>query len=146
MKIVKLTDDRFDEFFQLIEKMVGEADFRQAKPNKEQIRLMTLIPNGVVFLAQLDNKLIGFIAGMTQRYFFSDRQKSTDMGFFVLPEYRGSRAALRLIHAFEEWSIEKGVDDICIGQTTAVDIEKTQKFYTHLGYKTVGFNTVKHLH
>lgn len=146
MKIVKLTDDRFDEFFQLIEKMVGEADFRQAKPNKEQIRLMTLIPNGVVFLAQLDTKLIGFIAGMTQRYFFSDRQKSTDMGFYVLPEYRGSRAALRLIHAFEEWSIEKGVDDICIGQTTAVDIEKTQKFYTHLGYKTVGFNTVKHLH
>jgi GNAT superfamily N-acetyltransferase len=146
MKIVKLTDDRFEDFYQLIEKMIGEADFSQAKPNKEQIRLMTLLPNGVVFLAELDSKLIGFIAGMTQRYFFSDRQKSTDMGFYVLPEYRGSRAALRLIHAFEEWSIEKGVDDICIGQTTAVDIEKTQKFYTHLGYKTVGFNTVKHLH
>jgi len=32
-----------------------------------------------------------------------------------------------------------------LGQTTAVEIDKTRQFYERLGYKTVGFNTVKHL-
>lgn len=146
MNIIQLTEDRFDEFYELIEKMVAESDFSHAKPNKEQIYLMTLMPNGVVYLAENEGKLIGFIAGMSQRYFFSLKERATDMGFYVLPAYRGGSAAVRLIAAFENWAKERGLLEICLGQTTAVDIEKTQRFYVHMGYKTVGYNTVKHLH
>ena len=146
MKISRLSNDQFNLFYELVCSMIAESEFDKAHPDKNQIYLMTLMPNGIVFLAEKDNKLIGFIAGITQKYFFSDRMKSTDMGFFVLPEYRGSSAAIRLVQAFEKWSKDQGVEDICFGQTTAIDIEKTQRFYTHLGYKTVGFNTVKHLH
>ena len=146
MKIILLTPSRFDEFFDLIQSMVTEAEFNLASPDKEQIRLMTMIPHGVVYLAENEGKLVGFIAGMAQRYFFSLRERATDMGFYVLPNYRGGSAAVRLIGALEDWAKERGLAEIYIGQTTAVDIEKTQKFYAHLGYKTVGFNTVKHLH
>lgn len=146
MNIVQLEQDRFEEFYALIESMISESAFSDALPNKQSIYLMTLLPNAVVFLAQKDNKLIGFLAGMTQNYFFSDRLKAMDMGFYVLPEYRGTSAAIRLIERFEEWSVERGAKDICLGQTTAVDIDKTQRFYQHLGYQTVGFNTVKHIH
>lgn len=128
--------------------MIEEAEFQEAKPNKQMVWEMcqTSEDIGIVYLAENEGKLIGFIAGMKQRYFFSPRERVTDMGFYVLPEYRGTSAALRLISALEKWAKEKAVLDIYIGQTTSVDIEKTMKFYNHLGYKTVGFNTVKHLH
>jgi GNAT superfamily N-acetyltransferase len=145
MKTFQLTDDRFDEFFELIESMISESEFNEIRADKEQIKLMTLIPKGVVYLAESNGKLIGFIAGMVQRYFFSLKERVTDMGFYVAPTHRGSSAAIRLIGELEDWSIKQGISDIYIGQTTAVDIEKTQRFYSHLGYKTVGFNTVKHL-
>jgi len=146
MKIFQLAPEKFDEFYPLVESMIEEAEFSLANPDKEQIRLMTTMPNFVVFLAEKDGKLIGFIAGMVQRYFFSLRERVTDMGFYVLPDHRGTSAAIRLIGALENWTKEMNVDDLYIGQTTAVNIEKTQRFYAHLGYKTVGFNTVKHLH
>jgi len=146
MKIFQLTPEKFDEFYPLVQSMIAEAEFSLANPDKEQIRLMTTMPTFVVFLAEKDGKLIGFIAGMVQRYFFSLRERVTDMGFYVLPDHRGTSAAIRLIGALENWTKEMNVDDLYIGQTTAINIEKTQKFYSHLGYKTVGFNTVKHLH
>lgn len=146
MKVLKLTEDRFDEFYSLIEDMISEAEFSVANPDKEQIRLMCMIPKSVVYLAENEGKLTGFIAGMVERYFFSLRERVIDMGFYVAPQHRGSSAAIRLIGALEDWTKEIGLKDIYIGQTTAVDIDKTQKFYAHLGYKTVGFNTVKHLH
>jgi GNAT superfamily N-acetyltransferase len=146
MKIFQLTPEKFEEFYTLVESMIEESEFSLANPNKEQIRLMTTVPNSVVFLAEKDGKLIGFIAAMVQRYFFSLRERVTDMGFYVLPDCRGTSAAIRLISKLENWTKEMNIDDLYIGQTTAVNIEKTQKFYTHLGYKTVGFNTVKHLH
>jgi len=71
MKTFQLTDDRFDEFFELIESMISESEFNEIRADKQQIKLMTLIPKGVVYLAESDGKLIGFIAGMVQRYFFS---------------------------------------------------------------------------
>lgn len=145
MNIIQLTDDRFDEFFDLCVTMVKEAEFSAAEPERHIIWEMCQTPKGIVFLAEKDGKLIGFFAGMIQRYFFSSRERAVDMGFYVLPEHRGSKAAIRLIRTFEYWAKEMGVKEIAVGQTTAVDIEKTLKFYAHLGYKVVGFNTVKHL-
>ena len=103
------------------------------------------MPNIAVFGAFDDNKLIGFISGMHQEYFFSSNKKVSDLGFYILPEYRGSRAAIKLLKELENWAKSFGVEDLYLGQTTAINIEKTQKFYERLGYKTVGFNTVKHL-
>jgi hypothetical protein len=53
--------------------------------------------------------------------------------------------ALKLVKSLETWAKEMNVDDLHLGQTTAVDMDKTRQFYERLGYKTVGFNTVKHL-
>jgi len=63
----------------------------------------------------------------------------------VLPEHRGCSAELKLIRKLEGWANDTGVNDICIGQTTKVNMDKTKQFYERLGYQVVGFNTVKHL-
>lgn len=141
----KLDNTRFDEFFELVTKMVAEAEFCEAVPELSKIKRMFNMPNIAVFGAFDDNKLIGFISGMHHEYFFSSNKKVSDLGFYILPEYRGSRASIKLLKELENWAQSFGVEDLYLGQTTAVNIEKTQKFYERLGYKTVGFNTVKHL-
>jgi len=144
--IQTLTNDEFDEFYSLVEFMVKEAEFKDAEPDRQMIWNMCQSPDGVVFLAKNEGKLVGFLAALKQRYFFSPKERVTDMGFYVLPDYRGTTAALRLILAVEDWAKKHGISDVYMGQTTAVDMDRTLKFYNHLGYRTVGFNTVKHLH
>jgi GNAT superfamily N-acetyltransferase len=125
--------------------MVAEAEFAYAVPEKHKILQLYKNPNAVGFVAIENDKIIGFISGLAHEYFFSNRTRVSDLGFFVLPEFRGSRAALKLVKSLETWAKEKGADDLHLGQTTAVEMDKTRQFYERLGYKTVGFNTVKHL-
>jgi GNAT superfamily N-acetyltransferase len=125
--------------------MVAEAEFAYAKPEKHKILQLYKNPNAVGFIAIKNDKIIGFISGIFSEYFFSNRKQVSDLGFFVLPEFRGSRAALKLVKSLETWAKEKGADDLHLGQTTAVEMDKTKQFYERLGYKTVGFNTVKNL-
>lgn len=125
--------------------MIEEAEFKDAAPSSDKLKKLFKVPSAIAFGAIKDGKLIGFIAGMQQEYFFSNRQKVGDLGFYVLPEYRGCSAALKLIRKLEGWAKDIGVNDIYIGQTTKVNIDKTKQFYERLGYQTVGFNTVKNL-
>jgi GNAT superfamily N-acetyltransferase len=125
--------------------MVAEAEFAYAIPEKHKILQLFKNPNVIMFIAIENNRIVGFISGLAHEYFFSNRKRVSDLGLYVLPEYRGSRAALKLVKSLETWSKEMGVDDLHLGQTSAVNMDKTRQFYERLGYKTVGFNTVKHL-
>ena len=125
--------------------MVAESEFSYAIPEKQKILQLFKNPNAVAFLALENNQIVGFISGIVHEYFFSNRKRVSDLGFFVLPEYRGSRVALKLVKLIESWAIEKKAEELHLGQTTGLDIDKTKKFYERLGFKTVGFNTVKHL-
>lgn len=145
MQITRLSDNQFDEFFKLVESMVSEAEFHDAVPDKKIIWQTYKSPKVATFIATKEGKIIGFLAGVIGPYFFSTKMRVCDIGFYVIPEHRGSRTAIRLLAALEGWAKENNVADVCIGQTTAVNIEKTQQFYNRLGYKTVGFNTIKHL-
>jgi len=143
--IEKLSENRLDEFFEIVCRMVAESEFSYANPEKQKILQLFKNPNAVAFLALENNQIVGFISGIVHEYFFSNRKRVSDLGFFVLPEYRGSRVALKLVKLIESWAIEKKADELHLGQTTGLDIDKTKKFYERLGFKTVGFNTVKHL-
>jgi len=74
--------------------MVAEAEFAYAIPEKHKILQLFKNPNAVGFIAIEHNRIVGFISGLAHEYFFSNRKRVSDLGFFVLPEYRGSRAAL----------------------------------------------------
>lgn len=145
MIIEKLSENRLDEFFEIVCKMVAESDFSYVVPEKQKILQLFKNPNAVAFLALENDQIVGFISGIVHEYFFSNRKRVSDLGFFVLPEYRGSRVALKLVKLLEAWAIEKNANELHLGQTTGLDIDKTKRFYERLGFKTVGFNTVKHL-
>jgi GNAT superfamily N-acetyltransferase len=145
MHVEKLSAERFPEFCELVERSIAESEFADAKLDVAAMYEMLQYPDVVYFLAIDDNKIVGFIGGVSHKYFFSSRQRVSDLGFYVEPEYRGSRAAIKLAKALEAWAKEKGVEDIYLGQTTGIEVDKTRNFYERLGYKVVGVNTIKRL-
>ena len=145
MIVEELSLSRLEEFLEIVAKMVAEAEFSYAKLEKHKILQLYKNQNVMIILAIDNDKIVGFIAAILHEYFFSNRKRVSDLGFYVLPEYRGSRAAIKLVKSLETWAKQTGADDLHLGQTTAVDIDKTRQFYERLGYKTVGFNTIKHL-
>lgn len=145
MEICALTTERFDEFYTLVEAMVAESEFKDAKPSRERIFEIHKMAHCCIYVAIYRDEIIGFVSGVAQQYFFSDRLRVSDLGLYVIPAQRGSSAAKRLIRALEDWTRHMGITDLYIGQLTALNVDKTMKFYAHQGYSMVGYNTVKHL-
>ena len=145
MFVKQLEEINLKEFYELLKKMIAESDFNYAELNENKIFELFKNKDVKFFLATKEEKIVGFIGLIKHEYFFSNRKRVSDLGFYVKKEFRGTKAALLLLRKAEEWVKNISVEDIHLGQTTANEIEKTQKFYNKLGYKTVGFNTLKHL-
>jgi GNAT superfamily N-acetyltransferase len=144
-QIIKAKQEHFETLFSLIESMVEESVFSYAKPSKAKIQKLFNYPRGAAFLAYRDGVCIGFIGAVIDSFFFSDYERATDVGFYILPEYRGGREAFRLLQAVEQWAKEQGVSEIFMGHSVGGKIEEMKKFYIHQGYKIGGFNSMKKL-
>lgn len=145
IKIIRVEQQHLDLLFSLIENMVEESVFSHAKPSRKKIQALFEYPKSAGFLAYKDDVCIGFIGGFVGPFFFSDYERATDLGFYILPEHRGGRAAFLLLRALEDWARSTGVKELYMGHTVGGKIEQTRKFFIHNGYKTGGFNSVKSL-
>ena len=129
-QIIKAKQEHFDTLFSLIETMVEESVFSYAKPSKAKIQKLFNYPRGAAFLAYRGEVCIGFVGAVIDSFFFSDYERATDVGFYILPQYRGGREAL---------------SEIFMGHSVGGKIEEMKKFYIHQGYKIGGFNSMKKL-
>jgi GNAT superfamily N-acetyltransferase len=145
LQIIRAKQEHFDPLFSLVESMVEESVFSYATPSRKRIQDLFNYPKGAAFLAYKDTVCIGFVGAVVTPFFFSDYERATDVGFYVLPEHRGGRAAFKLLHAIEDWSREQGVKELFMGHSVGGKIEEMKKFYIHNGYKIVGFNSMKKL-
>ena len=125
--------------------MVEESVFSYAKPSRAKIQKLLDYPRGAAFLAYRNTICVGFIGAVISPVFFSEYERASDVGFYILPQYRGGREAFKLLKAIEDWAKDQGVSEITMGQTVGNKIEETKKFYTHQGYAISGFNSVKKL-
>jgi GNAT superfamily N-acetyltransferase len=143
--IIRAKQEHFEQLFALIEQMVAESVFSFAPVSKVKIQQLFSYPKCATFLAFNDNKCIGFVSAAISPFFFSDYERATDAGLYVLPEHRGGKTAFKLLKAIENWAKEMGVKELCMGQSVGVNIENTKKFYEHNGYQIGGFNSMKRL-
>lgn len=104
-----------------------------------------LLPTGGVFVADFGGLVVGMIAGYCVEHFFGPGKYAGDLVVYVLPEFRGSSAAARLIRALEEWATAQGAGEILLGVSTEVDLERTSTFYQRLGYRESGRSLIKHV-
>lgn len=65
----------------------------------------------VIYVAEEDGSLIGFIAGHRTRRFACDGELQW---IFVSPESRGSDAASQLLHRLAAWFVAQGTRRICV--------------------------------
>lgn len=95
-----------------------------------------------------DGKAIGYLAGTIKRNFYSYRNIATQEMWYVLPEYRGTHAALMLVKEFEEWARKHKCEQIYMGVEHNVADGMTQKItklMERLGYHTRGTFNIKRI-
>jgi len=97
-------------------------------------------PNGFGLLAYDGDKPVGMIAGAMAPYFFGAGELASDYVWYIEPEYRGSRAAIRLLKEFKSWATDMGASELYMGVTTGVSAERTGQLLQRLGFKPVGGN------
>jgi len=143
IKIIRVEQQHLDLLFSLIEQMVEESVFAHAKPSRKKINDLFYHPKSAGFLAYKDDVCIGFVGAIVAPFFFSDYERATDLGFYILPEHRGGRAAFLLLRTIEDWARSMNVSEIYMGHSVGGKIEEMKKFYIHNGYKVGGFNSRK---
>lgn len=85
--------------------------------------------------------MVGFIVTMT----FSLTKSGGDVGVFVLPEYRGCKAALMLVIAYEKWLKAHECKRSILSITAGINDDKAESFYKKLGYRDFGKVLIKEI-
>ena len=102
-------------------------------------------PDWLALVAQ-DEDLVGFALVTAQPMYYSNAIEVMDLAVYVLPEYRGTRAGLKLIARIEQWAAQVGAARLSIGINTGIANERNERLLHRLGYETVGFQLSKSVH
>ena len=134
------------QFMHLALAMHAESRFSNYKLSQEKLRQvferqLRAKEIACCLLAQRrDGKVVGMLLGYTLELFFTDAQIAQDLVFFVLPEFRGCSAAIRLLTAFRKWAEMRDVHELNINMSVAVDMKRFDRFMTHTGFTNCGSN------
>lgn len=107
--------------------MAAQLEAHAAHPDK---LLVALYENG--------NGPRGFLTAFLSPYSFSRTIVAVHDVFYVRREARGSRAAARLVRFFQEWARANGAWMAMIAQHTAIEPERTTRFYERAGFRFMG--------
>jgi len=96
-------------------------------------------PDWICLLAENDASApVGFCAAGCVPMVFSSERTVDDLGLYVLPEYRGSSAAARLVDYLREWAKAKGAIAMRFGLTTRVNDQQATSFLHRMGFEAGG--------
>lgn len=95
----------------------------------------------IIILSEQDRRPRGMVIGMASNPLFSDDLTSTEIAWWMDPEYRRSRDSLLMIEAYEDWSRRVGCK-IC--QVAMLDeVTNLEKFYLKRGFKRAEQSFIK---
>lgn len=127
----------FDDFWFLGCKMHSESRFAKFKLDKEKVE--HLLENAYCCIAYKDNNPVGFMIGVVQPMWFSQELAGYELVLYVSSEHRGSAIAKNLVLDFEEYCLNLGAKDVCVGSSAEISTETARKFYSGIGYLECGF-------
>ena len=85
-----------------------------------------------------DNEIVGFFAAELVLYPFRRGLCLQDVALYVLPAFRGSTAAVRLIARMQEWAEAHGADEIAVCISAPHDTTLAESVYERLGFTKWG--------
>lgn len=89
-----------------------------------------------VFVLEINEDVEGFFIGAATEQWWGHTLQASDLLLYISPAFRNNGSAPALINAYKAWAIGMGVqkDQIRLGITTDVNVEKTSKLYNNLGF------------
>jgi len=136
MEVRPATPDDAHEFTVLVKKFVREANYPfkvDMKLTYDNALLILENPDFFLHVVEDEEELVGFLVGALNKTLFSTEVIATELGWYLKPEYRDGRTALKLLKNYEEWAKEQGADFV-----TMVDIDTVQDLsalYQRRGYE-----------
>lgn len=95
--------------------------------------------NPTIFVCEANDRTIaGFLIAYITPYAFATGHFCNQEVIYVRPEYRGTRAAARLIQAFNEWADRTNPREVFAGVANGIKVERTTRFLELFGFAPVG--------
>ena len=93
------------------------------------------------FVAQsAEGSIVGVLAGGLNKFLFEEFVTASEGLFYVHAGARGTTAAVKLIYAFREWALARGVREIQFSVRSGKDIARTDRLMKRLGFNLIGGN------
>lgn len=131
------------ENFLELSKKIDESSFMLFEPGERQttveqqrksIERILSEPNTIFFVAEIENKLVGFIAAIGSN--LKRNRHSANIVLGVLEDYRGQGIAIKLFNNVFEWANEVGISRL--GLTVIKHNNKAFNLYRKMGFKSEG--------
>jgi len=90
--------------------------------------------------AERGDTVVGVLMGVAAPHYHSPALGASLLSWYVLPEHRGSLAAIKLLHGFRRWARDRGAVRLYAGITSGVDIVRTDRLLKRLGFRVRGGN------
>jgi GNAT superfamily N-acetyltransferase len=121
---------------------VESPHYSKVRPDHEYVRTnLTSMIEQPAFIGYIDVDLRGFMFGIANRTWFDSELNAYELLLYILPDYRGTSLAPRLIKQFEIAARALGCIHVRAGTSTQLNTERTLRLYERLGY-TREANTV----
>jgi hypothetical protein len=119
------------------------ADFQFDENKLErlaQVCLSTSDWSTIIAETEVDGEtaIVGFLVAAAVETFFGPDRFTEDLAFYVMPKFRGSSAAIKMLTLLEAWSNVVGVKRIRIGITTGINGDVAGRFLVRMGYADSG--------
>ena len=141
------TADDVPRVLELLAMMHRESRFAEWPIYDEQLQhlVQSLIDHedGACLVAERDGKIVGVMLGLVQEFFFSRERMATELLLYVVPEDRGSWAAVRLAHRFIQWADATDAVEIQAGVSAGIANKDAERFYSALGFASLGRSFAK---
>jgi GNAT superfamily N-acetyltransferase len=139
------TSEDLDSMLHLARAMHQESPVYKVLP-LDSVKLLNLAETAISFpdLATIlittddDGLITGMLGAISTTEFFGPSVSTCDLFLYVKKEYRGSRAAIKLVRAYQKWAESLGATRIHLGVTTGMLIKETGGLYEALGFKQSG--------
>jgi hypothetical protein len=156
---IRLADSDHDwqNIIKLTSMMHAESDLARSPFNDENLQKAAkraLTPKGrgqtCALMAERWNDnggtdLVGMLVGNAGEYYFAKAVGVTAMMFYVRPENRGSKAAIKLLEGFRKWANNRKATSLSINVTSGIHMARSDRLLRRLGFKMSGGNYLMHL-
>jgi GNAT superfamily N-acetyltransferase len=116
----------------------GELDRFSPRRVREVIAEYLEKGDPVIYVSEQRRKLSGVLVAGTGQFDYRDGFFVAQRVLYVLPEKRGTRAAVLLVKTLIEWAKRLGASDVIGGNDGDLDSERTARFFERFGFRRVG--------